>query len=186
MGATEAAGALGSVVHIIQVALAPVFLLSGIATLLNVFSTRFARVADQVDAAAKALDGADAGEAAVLARSLRHLHRRSLALDWAVALAAAGGASICATVLALFVGETGGLAVATILLATFGLAIACTLAAIGCFTAEMLMASKHVRAAVAAGQQRAEPGSAATPPPSSSHTGPSAPPRRRRRRASGI
>jgi uncharacterized protein DUF2721 len=153
----EVTAALGSVVHIIQVALAPVFLLSGIATLLNVFSTRFARVADQVDAAAKELDGADADRAAILSHRLAHLHRRSLALDWAVALAAAGGASICATVLALFVGETGGLAVATILLATFGGAIACTLAAIACFTAEMLMASKHVRAQVAAGQQQAAP-----------------------------
>jgi hypothetical protein len=153
----EVTAALGSVVHIIQVALAPVFLLSGIATLLNVFSTRFARVADQVDAAYKELDGADASRAAILSYRLAHLHRRSLALDWAVALASAGGASICATVLALFVGETGGLAVATILLATFGVAIACTLAAIGAFTVEMLMASKHVRAQVAAGQQKAEP-----------------------------
>jgi hypothetical protein len=186
MGATEITGALGSVVHIIQVALAPVFLLSGIATLLNVFSTRFARVADQVDAAAKELDGADTGKAAVLSYRLAQLHRRSLALDWAVALAAAGGASICATVLALFVGETGGLAVATVLLATFGLAIGCTLAAIGCFTAEMLMASKHVRAAVAAGRQRAEPESAATPPPSSSRSAPSARPRRRPRPVSGT
>ena len=154
---TEATAALGSVVHIIQVALAPVFLLSGIATLLNVFSTRFARVADQVDAAAKALVGADAGQAAALSQELEQRHRRSLALDGAVALAAVGGASVCATVLALFVGEAGGLAVAAILLATFGLAIACTLASIAAFTAEMLMASRHVRAQVAAGQQRAEP-----------------------------
>jgi hypothetical protein len=154
---TEAGAALGSVVHIIQVSLAPVFLLSGIATLLNVFSTRFARVADQVDATAKELDGADATAAAVLSRRLAHLHRRSRALDTAVALAAAGGALTCATVLALFVGEAGGPAVATMLFVTFGLAITCTLASIGAFTAEMLMAGKHVRAAVAAGQQRAEP-----------------------------
>jgi len=149
--------AIASVVHIIQVALAPVFLLSGIATLLNVFSTRFARVADQVDAAAKALIGADAGEAAVLHLQLDHLHRRSRALDCAVALAAAGGASTCATVLALFVGETGGLAVATILLVTFGLAIGCTLLSIAAFATEMLMASQRVRADVAAGKQRAAP-----------------------------
>jgi hypothetical protein len=40
---------------------------------------------------------------------------------------------------------------------TFGLAIACTLAAIGAYATEMLMASKHVRAEVAAGQLMAEP-----------------------------
>jgi len=39
-----------SVAHVIQVALTPVFLLSGIASLLSVLSTRLARVADRVDA----------------------------------------------------------------------------------------------------------------------------------------
>jgi hypothetical protein len=154
---TEATAALGSVVHIIQVSLAPVFLLSGIATLLNVFSTRLARVADLVDTVAKTIDDADAATAAVLSLRLVNLHHRSLALDCAVALAASGGALTCATVLALFVGEAGGPAVATMLFVTFGLAIACSLASIGAFTAEMLMASKHVRAAVAAGQLKAEP-----------------------------
>src|SRR5271157_2958696 len=37
-----------SVAHVIQVALTPVFLLSGIASLLGVLSTRLARVADRV------------------------------------------------------------------------------------------------------------------------------------------
>jgi len=156
-GSEAASAALGSVVHIIQVSLAPVFLLSGIATLLNVFSTRLARVADQVDATAKLIEGADAAQAAALALRLVHLHRRSLALDAAVALGATGGALTCATVLALFVGEAGGPAVATVLYLTFGLAIAGTLAAIGAFSAEMLMAGKRVRAEVVAGRQKAEP-----------------------------
>ena len=158
MGATEAASeALGSVVHIIQVSLTPVFLLSGIATLLNVFSTRFARVADQVDAAAKEVEGADATTAGLLSRRLSHLHRRSVILDVAVALGAAAGASTCVTVLALFVGEAGGLPIARVLFVTFGLAIACTLASIGAYAMEMFMASRHVRAEVAKGQQAAEP-----------------------------
>lgn len=157
MGAAIPSAALNSVVHIIQVALAPVFLLSGIAALLNVFSTRLARVADQVDAAAKELDSADADHAVLLARRLQHLRWRSLALDAAVALAAGGGTLTCVTVLALFLGETGGFMIASTLFISFGLAIACTLGAIAAYTVEMLLASRHVRAAVAAGQQKAEP-----------------------------
>lgn len=157
MGAAETTGALGSVVHIIQVSLAPIFLLSGVATLLNVFSTRLGRVADQVDAVAKLIQGADAGTAAVLSERLATLHRRSLALDAAVVLGAVAGALTCATVLALFIGEAGGPAVAAILYLTFGLAIVCTLAAIGAFAWEMLVSSRWVRAEVAAGQQKAEP-----------------------------
>jgi len=38
----------GSAVHLIQVALTPVFLLSGIGILLGLFNTRQARVADEM------------------------------------------------------------------------------------------------------------------------------------------
>ncbi|HZT87603.1 MAG TPA: DUF2721 domain-containing protein [Stellaceae bacterium] len=150
--------ALDTAVHIIQVALAPVFLLSGVATLLNVFSTRFARVADQVDALNKVIEGADADKLPLLLHRLGRLRRRSIVLDIAVVLAAGGGAFTCATVLALFVGEAGGPALATSLFVTFGLAIACTLAAIAAFSVEMTMASRHVRREAAAGKDYVEPG----------------------------
>jgi hypothetical protein len=66
-GIDNTGSALDTVAHIIQVALTPVFLLSGIATLLNVFSTRLARVADRVDAVSRALESADPDQAKVLA-----------------------------------------------------------------------------------------------------------------------
>ena len=58
-GVENTDSALDIIAHIIQVALTPVFLLSGIATLLNVFSTRLARVADRVETVTKAFEGAD-------------------------------------------------------------------------------------------------------------------------------
>jgi hypothetical protein len=149
---------LDMVAHIIQVALTPVFLLSGIATLLNVFSTRLARVADRVDQITKGLEDADAGEVALLAVQLSHLRRRSLALDAAVLLAAFGGAATCASVLTLFVGALRDATVASVLFTTFGLAVLCTIGAIGSFTAEMLMAGSGVRAEVAAGRRSSEQG----------------------------
>jgi Protein of unknown function (DUF2721) len=45
-----------SVAHVIRVPLTPVFLLSGIASLLGVLSTRLARAADRVDALAEQLE----------------------------------------------------------------------------------------------------------------------------------
>jgi hypothetical protein len=146
---------LDPIAHIIQIALTPVFLLSGIATLLSVFSARLARVADQVDSTAAALEGADPGEAAHLARRLQHLHRRSVALDVAVVLGAIGGASTCAAVLVLFLGALGEAAVATALFMLFGMAVVCALGAIAGFTAEMLMAGVGIRAEVAKGRRSA-------------------------------
>jgi hypothetical protein len=146
LGNAEASTVLGDAVHIIQIALTPVFLLSGIATLLNVFSTRFARVADQIDALVKSVDGGETPVDAELRYRLHTLRRRSWALDVAVVLAGAGAALTCAAVLALFIGEAGGPAVATMLLGCFGLAIGCTLAAIAAFTVEMVLANRRVRA----------------------------------------
>jgi hypothetical protein len=141
------------VAHVIQLALTPIFLLSGIATLLNVFSTRLARVADRVDQINQAIDGGDAEQIAVLTAQLSGLQRRSLALDTAVILGAVGGAATCASVLTLFVGALKDATVESVLVASFGFAVVCTLGAIGAFTVEMLMAGSGVRARVAAGRR---------------------------------
>jgi hypothetical protein len=157
MFGTEATdSALGTIVHIIQVSLTPIFLLSGIATLLNVFATRYARVSDQVDAAASDLVGADAAEAERLSVRLMRLHRRSIALDIAVVLAAVGGAATCGAVLTLFVGATRDSGVAYLLFVLFGLAIVCALGAIIAYTTEMLMAGTSVRAKAAYSQRAAQ------------------------------
>jgi len=153
---------LDAVAHIIQVSLTPVFLLSGIATLLNVFSARLARVADRVEALSKALDAADPVQAKVLADQLVQLYRRSLALDTAVVLGAVGGAATCGAVLALLVSELGKATIAPILFTLFGLAVACALGAIMAFTAEMLIAGTGIRAEVAESRRSAEEDEAAT------------------------
>jgi len=141
--------ALDTIAHIIQVALTPVFLLSGIATLLNVFATRLARVGDKVEAVAKALDDADDAEKRALYLLLKNLHRRSVALDVAVVLGAVGGAATCGAVLAMFVGALSEQTMASVLFGLFGLAVVCALSAIVAFTVEMLLAGTGIREEVA-------------------------------------
>ncbi len=141
---------LDSVAHIIQLALTPIFLLSGIAALLNVFATRLARVADRVDQIAKDMEGAEPEQIAILTVQLTRLRRRSLALDIAVVLAAFAAAATCGSVLTLFVGAVGNAFVASALFGAFGLAVVCTIGAILAYTVEMLMTGSGVRAEVAA------------------------------------
>jgi len=137
------------VAHVIQVALTPIFLLSGIATLLNVFATRLARVADLVAQITEAMEQAEPDECVKLGRQLLRLRRRSIALDAAVVLGAIAAAATCTTVFTLFVGALRDLTVASVLFTTFGLPILCTISAIAAFTTEMLMAGSGVRAEVA-------------------------------------
>jgi hypothetical protein len=142
---------LDSVARIIQMALTPVFLLTGLATLLNVFSTRLARVASRAEQAVTALEKAEPGTVARLRDQLVHLRRRSLALDVAVILAAGAGGATCTTVLLLFVGAFGDGSIGPLLFAVFGGAIILALAAIAAYAGEMLMAGTGIRAEVVHG-----------------------------------
>ena len=155
-GAESAGSGVATVAHIIQGALTPVFLLSGIATLLNVFSTRLARVADQVEAASRALAMADAAEIRLLERQLRNLYRRSLALDTAVVLAAIGGAATCGSVLTLFVGSLRETQIEQVLFGLFGLAVVSALGGVLAFTVEMMIAGIGIREEVMEGQRAAK------------------------------
>ena len=130
--------------HLIQVALTPVFLLSGIAALLNVFAGRLARVSDRLDGMA----GAIAGDGCTMEQriELERLHRRSQALDAAVVLGTAGAAATCLAILTLFLFALSNRTIAGVLLGFFGLAIVCTLGSVAAFGLEMLMSSRGLRA----------------------------------------
>ncbi len=136
---------LDQAVHLIQVALTPVFLLSGIAALLNVFAGRLARVADRLEALSD-LYTACANEARPrISHEIARLHRRSFALDTAVVLGTAGAAATCVAILVLFVQALSNRVVGNILVGFFGLAIVCTLGSVAAFGLEMLMSSQAMR-----------------------------------------
>ena len=133
-----------SVAHVIQVALTPVFLLSGIASLLGVLATRLARVADRVDALADQLETADPVDSRRLRLRLAYLRRRSHVLDVAVMLGTFGGVATSCAGLLLFVGtlrDRPGVA----LFVAFGLALLFTMGALIAFLIEMLLASRGLR-----------------------------------------
>ncbi|WP_380782728.1 DUF2721 domain-containing protein [Sphingomonas sp. R86520] len=128
--------------HVVQTALAPVFMLSGIGSLLNVFATRLARVGDQADQLAE--EQCDEPNAF----RLRSLRRRSQALDAAVVAAALAAAMTCASVFVLFLAALLDRPEAALLFALFGGAILLTMLAILCFVVEMMLAARGVRRAV--------------------------------------
>src|SRR4051812_27999182 len=141
------AASLDSVAHVIQVALTPIFLLSGIAALLNVFSTRLGRVSDRVDQLAQQAIGADPHEARRISAQLAFQRRRSQILDVAVVLGALAGGATCGATLTLFVGALRDRAGASVLFLLFGLAVLATLGALMAFVCEMLLAGRGLREA---------------------------------------
>ena len=133
-----------SVAHVIQVALTPVFLLSGIASLLGVLSTRLARVADRVDALADQLEGDEPVDRRKLRRRLAYLRRRSHVLDAAVMMGTLGGVATSCAALLLFVGTLRDRPGVSLFVA-FGLALLFTMGALIAFLIEMLLASRGLR-----------------------------------------
>jgi hypothetical protein len=133
-----------SVAHVIQVALTPVLLLSGNASLLGVLSTRLAPVADRVDALAEQLEAAGPLDSRRLRVRLAYLRRRSHVLDAAVMMGTLGGVATSRVGLLLFVGtlrDRPGVA----LFVAFGLALIFIMGALVAFLIEMLLASRGLR-----------------------------------------
>src|ERR1700709_1687291 len=99
----DATLAVENVAHLVQVALTPVFLLSGIGTLLNVFNTRLSRVSDHAEQAAdlwrKETDPASRHR---LDQHLIRLQPRRVVLDVTVVLGAMGGTATCGAAFVLF------------------------------------------------------------------------------------
>ncbi len=131
------ATSLDAVTHVVQVALTPIFLLSGLAGLLNVFANRLARVADRVDRLA------ETGSGATLIMS--RLRLRSRLLDAAVVLAALAGLLTCGAALLLFYGALRERAASTVLFGLFAGALTATMLALALFTGEMLLSGRAVR-----------------------------------------
>ena len=128
-----------SVAHVVQTSLAPVFMLSGIGVVLNVFATRLARVYDQADGLSSAPCQGD------IAAQLLALRLRTRILDCSVLAAALAAALTCASVFVLFIGTLMERSVASLLFALFGGAVLLTMLAIVGFVVEMLFATQGVR-----------------------------------------
>jgi hypothetical protein len=137
----ELGDAVDSVVHIVQVALTPVFLLSGIGTLLNLFNTRLSRVSDHREHIDELLHGEiEDAERRRLHVHLSRLHRRTTMLDASIILGGIGGASTCGAAFVLFLGSLRDTAIATWLFILLGLALGCTAFALVTFLADSVLA----------------------------------------------
>lgn len=143
------------IAHVIQVSLAPAFILAGLAQMLNVFSARLARIADKVNATARDLNRANPAEAHHLSHELSYLRRRSYVLDAAVVCVCLGAGLILSSILTLFVGALRDAAAATVLFACFGAGLLFTICALGAFLTEILMAGRGIRVEVDRRQDQA-------------------------------
>ena len=87
----------------IQLALAPVFLLTGIAGLLNVMTGRLARIVDRGRALVEGRSGVARASADAVAREVQNLERRRRYTSIAITACTTAALLLCTVILVLFV-----------------------------------------------------------------------------------
>ena len=136
---------VASIAHSIQLAVAPVFLLSGIGVLLGVLTNRLARVLDRARPLEERHELADPAEAEQLRRRLSWLARRARLMNAAITLSTVS-ALLVAVVVALLFSSTFvpfklALPVAALFIAAMGALVGALLA----FLLEVRIATRTLR-----------------------------------------
>ena len=95
---------IAAIAHVIQLSVAPVFLLSGIGAMLAVMTNRLARVIDRARLLERELAATTPAEAAAIARQLATLSRRAKLVSWSITLCTITALLVCAVIATLFMG----------------------------------------------------------------------------------
>ena len=134
----------GVISHAIQLAIAPVFLLTGIASLLGVMATRLARVIDR----ARNLQGewTRLNEAERLAASseLAMLERRRRVCSWSINLCTAAALFICVVIMALFADAMLTVDLKIVAAVLFVTAMILLIGGLACFLREVYLATHTI------------------------------------------
>ncbi|MFI5109716.1 MAG: DUF2721 domain-containing protein [Terriglobales bacterium] len=134
-----------AIAHVIQLSVAPVFLLLAIGTMLAVMTNRLARIVDRARALRRetAAAGGPAGPAAV--RESATLTRRGKLISRAIALCTMTALLICAIVAVLFAGAILALDTSRIVAVLFVAAMAAVFFGLLSFLREIFVATAALR-----------------------------------------
>ena len=134
---------LATVTHGIQLAVAPVFLLTAVSGMIGAVAGRLARIIDRARFLENRLETGDVEEARAsrMYGELQQLRRRGWLVNGCLALLTFCAILIGSTIVLLFLGETSELPIFKIATVCFLAGVVCFLSALVCFLAETLLAT---------------------------------------------
>ena len=138
---------LATVTHGIQLAVAPVFLLTAVSGMIAAVAGRLARIIDRARFLENRLEDGVVAEARAVKMyaELRQLRHRGWLVNSCLALLTFCAMLIGMTIILLFLGETSELPTLKIATISFLAGVGCFLAALLCFLAETLQATKLLK-----------------------------------------
>lgn len=145
------------VAQVIQLAIAPVFLLTGIAGLLSVLSTRLGRVTDRARTLERRLPHAlPEQQKTMLQDEVALLWKRILMINWAIRLCAGSALMISLVIVALFLGDYTVFNISAIIAGLFIFAMLLIIAGLVLFLLEVGSATKKMGQGIEAALNEAE------------------------------
>lgn len=132
--------------NVIQIAVAPVFLLAGIAGFLNVMSGRLGRIVDRARVTEKRV--AVIKDEQLLSASryeLKTLWRRVKIINWSIGMCTASALMVCTVVVSLFVADFWSLHFEEVVVSLFVLALLLLISALLLFLKEIHLATRTLQ-----------------------------------------
>ena len=136
---------IADIARVIQLSVAPVFLISGIAALLSVLSGRLARLVDRARILEAAIAKSGEETPASVHEELSVLSRRSKLIYRAMTLGTTSALLICLVVASLFVSALGELPISKIVGGLFIAAMLALIVALLFFLREVFLATRALR-----------------------------------------
>ena len=130
--------------HVIQLSVAPVFLLTAIGTILGVMSARLARIVDRARTLHERLATAAEDRARPIHDEMRALARRRHLVNLGITFGTSSALLVCVSIATVFLGAVLKASVAVPVALLFILARAAFVAALVCFLREVLLAVKSL------------------------------------------
>lgn len=147
------------IAHAIQLAVAPVFLLTGVSAMLAVITQRLARIVDRArvleDVAEREPEHAGRAQA-----ELRVIARRGRVVSWSIALCTVTALLIATVIAAMFIGAFYGVDASVPVALLFVAAMATMIAALSLFLHEVFLATATLRFLGATFRELSRPGRA--------------------------
>lgn len=131
--------------HVIQLAVAPVFLLAGIGALLSVLSLRVGRIVDRARMLEDRQQGADDRSRTAIHAELAMLSHRARLVNSAISLCVTTALMICSLIVILFVGAIAGLNIGFAIVFLFVAAMITLITCLLIFLREIYLATSNLR-----------------------------------------
>jgi uncharacterized membrane protein YbhN (UPF0104 family) len=137
---------LNTVTHGIQLAVAPVFLLTAVAGMIGSVAGRLARIIDRARVLEDRVEAAPAGAQLTHAyKEISQLRRRGMLVNACIGLLTLCAILIGLTIMALFLGETTEMQIFQFATLLFLSGVTCFLLALLCFLTETLIATRMLK-----------------------------------------